>query len=114
MRNRLLGIMLTEKLRRENPRHDEDDTRLNPADRSTAYARLRETALTGNAAFFQTALADALAIDFATARALTGSSDTTPLITALREPKKFTRYYFEQDADRDAARQRRGEHHEGT
>jgi uncharacterized protein (DUF2336 family) len=84
MRNRLRGIMLAEQRRTENPRYDEDDTRLNPADKSTAYARLRETALTGNAAFFQTALADALDIDFTTARSLTETTDTTPLITALR------------------------------
>lgn len=79
MRTRLRGIMLAEKLR-----HEEDDTRLNPIDRSTAYARLRETALTGNAAFFQTALADALDIDFSIARTLTETSDTTPFVTALR------------------------------
>jgi uncharacterized protein (DUF2336 family) len=79
VRNRLRGIMLNERRRR-----DEDDTRLNPDDRSTAYAKLRETALTGNAAFFQTALADALDIDFSIARTLTGTADTAPLITALR------------------------------
>jgi uncharacterized protein (DUF2336 family) len=84
VRNRLRGIMLTEHRRREDPRHDEDGSRLNPADKSTAYARLRETALTGSAAFFQTALADALDIDFSTARSLTETADTTPLITALR------------------------------
>ncbi len=79
VRNRLRGMMLTEK-----PREDRDDTRLNPADRSSAYAKLRETALTGNAAFFQTALADALGVDFSTARGLTETSDTAPLLTALR------------------------------
>jgi uncharacterized protein (DUF2336 family) len=79
VRNRLRGMMLTESLR-----DDRDDTRLNPADRSTDYAKLRETALTGNAAFFQTALADALDIDFSTARSLTETSDTSPLVTALR------------------------------
>jgi HD superfamily phosphohydrolase len=41
-------------------------------------------------------------------------TEVSPLIRTLREPRKFTRYDFEQDADRDAARQRRGEHHEGT
>lgn len=41
-------------------------------------------------------------------------TEVSPLIKTLREPRKFTRYDFEQDADRDAARQRRGEHHEGT
>ncbi|RTM10984.1 MAG: DUF2336 domain-containing protein [Hyphomicrobiales bacterium] len=49
-----------------------------------AYARLREMALTGNAAFFQTALADALEIDFATARSVTGQSSYTALLAALR------------------------------
>ena len=41
-------------------------------------------------------------------------TDVSPLIRTLREPKKFTRYDFEQGADRDMARQRRREHHEGT
>ncbi|RAZ92966.1 hypothetical protein DPM33_03715 [Mesorhizobium hawassense] len=49
-----------------------------------AYVRLRETALTGNAAFFQTALADALEIDFATARSVTGQSSYAALLAALR------------------------------
>jgi uncharacterized protein (DUF2336 family) len=79
VRNRLRGMMLTER-----PRGETNDPRLNPADKSTAYARLRETALTGNAAFFQTALADALDLDFSTARSLTETSDTSLLLTALR------------------------------
>ncbi|OHV87011.1 DUF2336 domain-containing protein [Mesorhizobium sp. ORS 3428] len=49
-----------------------------------AYVKLRETALTGNAAFFQTALADALAIDFATARSVTEQSSYTGLLAALK------------------------------
>jgi len=49
-----------------------------------AYMKLRETALTGNAAFFQTALADALDIDFATARSVTGQSSYAALLAALR------------------------------
>ncbi|WP_201414300.1 hypothetical protein [Mesorhizobium sp. J8] len=49
-----------------------------------AYVKLRETALTGNAAFFQTALADALGIDFATARSVTGQSGYGALLAALR------------------------------
>ncbi|WP_376705063.1 DUF2336 domain-containing protein [Mesorhizobium sp. ISC25] len=48
------------------------------------YVKLRETALTGNAAFFQTALADALEVDFSTARTLTVSHNYTPLLAALR------------------------------
>jgi uncharacterized protein (DUF2336 family) len=79
VRNRLRGMMVAEK-----PRDSRDDTRLNPADKSSAYAKLRETALTGNAAFFQTALADVLDIDFSTARRLTETSDTALLVTALR------------------------------
>ena len=50
----------------------------------SAYAKLRETALTGNAAFFQTALADALEIDFSTARSVTGQSGYAALLAALR------------------------------
>jgi len=41
-------------------------------------------------------------------------TDVSAIIRALRDPKKFTRYYFEQEVDRDAARQRKGEHHEGA
>ncbi|TIV71733.1 MAG: hypothetical protein E5V89_08785, partial [Mesorhizobium sp.] len=48
------------------------------------YVRLRETALTGNAAFFQTALADALDIDFATARSVTDQSGYAALLAALK------------------------------
>ncbi|KQZ94185.1 hypothetical protein ASD64_04760 [Mesorhizobium sp. Root157] len=48
------------------------------------YARLRDTALSGNPALFQTALADALSIDFATARAMTGPSDYSSLLVGLR------------------------------
>src|SRR5690606_21303931 len=51
---------------------------------SPVYAKLRETALTGNAIFFQTALADALEIDFATVRSLTTSATYSPLLIALR------------------------------
>ena len=49
-----------------------------------AYVKLRETALTGNPALFQTALADALEIDFATARSVTGQSSYAALLAALR------------------------------
>lgn len=50
----------------------------------SAYVKLRETALTGNAAFFQTALADALEIDFATARSVTERSGHAALLAALK------------------------------
>ncbi|TPM37490.1 hypothetical protein [Mesorhizobium sp. B2-3-4] len=49
-----------------------------------AYVKLRETALTGNAAFFQTALADALDIDFSVAQSLTANQNYAPLLAALR------------------------------
>lgn len=38
-------------------------------------------------------------------------TQVSKIITALREPRKFTRYYFEHDLDRDQARQPRGDHH---
>jgi len=75
-RRKLRSIMLADRLA--------EDGSLNPSARSGTYAKLRETALTGNPAFFQTALADALDIDFATARRLMSSSDDTALLTALR------------------------------
>ncbi|MBN9221410.1 MAG: hypothetical protein J0I79_26000 [Mesorhizobium sp.] len=51
---------------------------------SDTYVKLRETALTGNAAFFQTALADALDIDFSTARSLVANQNYAALLAALR------------------------------
>jgi uncharacterized protein (DUF2336 family) len=51
---------------------------------SDVYVKLRETALTGNAAFFQTALADALEIDFSIARTLTANQNYASLLAALR------------------------------
>jgi uncharacterized protein (DUF2336 family) len=51
---------------------------------SDTYVKLRETALTGNAAFFQTALADALDIDFSIARTLTADQNYASLLAALR------------------------------
>lgn len=50
----------------------------------STFIKLRETALTGNAAFFQTALADALDLDFATGRTLTESATYSSLLVALR------------------------------
>lgn len=74
-RHRLRAIMASE-------RHG-DTVNINAAAGST-YAKLRETALTGNAAFFQTALADALELDFATARSLTDGNSYSSLLVALR------------------------------
>lgn len=48
------------------------------------YRKLREMALSGNAAFFKTALADALRIDFATAHSIATADDYSRLLTALR------------------------------
>ena len=59
-------------------------TSVNPFVGPATYGKLRETALTGNAAFFQTALADALDIDFSTARVLTEQSSYVSLLAALR------------------------------
>lgn len=50
----------------------------------TPFARLRDTALTGNAALFQTALADVLGLDYTTARSLTESATYSALLVALR------------------------------
>lgn len=63
---------------------DGETTSVNPFVGPATYAKLRETALTGNAAFFQTALADALDIDFSTARALTEHSNYLSLLAGLR------------------------------
>lgn len=49
-----------------------------------AYPRLRDTALTGNPALFQTALADSLGLEFATAREIASPSTYSWLLTALR------------------------------
>ena len=73
-RRRLRTMMLAEG----------ETTSINPFAGSATYGKLRETALTGNAAFFQTALADALDIDFSTARSLTEHSSYVSLLAALR------------------------------
>lgn len=62
----------------------EDGAAINTFLGQPAYVKLRETALTGNAAFFQTALADALEIDFATARSVTEQSSYAGLLAGLR------------------------------
>ncbi len=56
----------------------------NPFVGQATYVKLRETALSGNAAFLQTALADALEIDFSTARTLTENATYASLLAALR------------------------------
>ncbi|MFI0847706.1 DUF2336 domain-containing protein [Mesorhizobium sp. IMUNJ 23232] len=54
-----------------------------PADRSV-FGKLRDTALTGNDTFFQTALADALGMNLPAARAITETSSYSSLLAALR------------------------------
>lgn len=51
---------------------------------ASLYVKLRDTALTGNRAFFQTALADLLEIDFQAAGRIVGGSSYTWLLTSLR------------------------------
>ncbi len=48
------------------------------------YPRLRDTALTGSPALFQTALANSLGLEFATAREIASPSSYSWLLTALR------------------------------
>lgn len=59
-------------------------TNADPFAGADTYVKLRETALTGNAAFFHTALADALDIDFSIARSLTANQNYASLLAALR------------------------------
>ncbi|MER9298515.1 hypothetical protein NKI38_18745 [Mesorhizobium sp. M0621] len=59
-------------------------TSADPFTGADTYVKLRETALTGNAAFFHTALADALDIDFSVARSLTANQNYASLLAALR------------------------------
>lgn len=55
-----------------------------PRTGANPYRKLREMALSGNAAFFKTALADVLRIDFATAHSIAAAEDYSRLLTALR------------------------------
>ena len=50
----------------------------------SVYSRLRDTALTGNPAFFHTALADSLETGFAIVRSMVGTSSYTGLLPAMR------------------------------
>lgn len=58
--------------------------KINPLGTPETYPKLRETALSGNAVFFSTALADTLGVDFITASSLTASGHYSALLTALR------------------------------
>jgi uncharacterized protein (DUF2336 family) len=51
---------------------------------SPHYAKLRDTALTGNTALFQTALADAVEVGFPAARSITETADHSILTDILR------------------------------
>lgn len=50
----------------------------------SAYTKLRDTVLTGNASLFQMALASATGLDFQTAKSVTGTADQSLLLAALR------------------------------
>lgn len=63
---------------------DAESSSLDPFGRVVAYRRLRDTALTGNQIFFQTALADTFSLDMATAGSIVQPSSYAPLMTALR------------------------------
>lgn len=80
VRSRLRSMML--------PAGDPAPRSAQPADerspRPSTYGRLRATALTGNPAFFQTALADALGIGLRQARAIVGATGYSELVYALR------------------------------
>lgn len=87
-REQALGIAAENARRRlRSMMRTGDETAATNADLFTGadtYVKLRETALTGNAAFFQTALADALDIDFSIARSLTANHNYASLLAALR------------------------------
>lgn len=55
-----------------------------PLDRAVIFEKLRSTALTGRAAYFQTALADVLGIGFSKAHSILETADYDELITAFR------------------------------
>ena len=57
---------------------------MRPANSTAYHAGLRESALSGRAPLFQTALADALGLDFATARQITESDRPTDFAIALK------------------------------
>lgn len=85
-REQALGIAAENARRRLRSmmRTGDEATNADPFTGADTYVKLRETALTGNAAFFQTALADALDIDFSMARSLTANQNYASLLAALR------------------------------
>lgn len=64
--------------------HEAAEEAADPFGRETAYRRLRDTALTGNAGFFCTALADAFSLGMDVARSILDPSSYAPLMIALR------------------------------
>lgn len=80
VRGRLRAMMLPAGERAPRNMVPEEERLPRPA----AYGRLRATALTGNPAFFQTALADALGVGFRQAKAIATASAYTDLVMALR------------------------------
>jgi uncharacterized protein (DUF2336 family) len=62
----------------------EDDARTGIGFPERHYSKLRAAALTGNPAFFQAALADALGLDAATARSITDATSHSALLAGLR------------------------------
>jgi len=58
--------------------------RVDLGSREDMHSKLRDSALTGVSAFFQTALADALGIGFVQMRAIVATTDLTDLIAALK------------------------------
>lgn len=63
---------------------DDDATTIRSVAAPACFAKLRDTALTGNSTFFQTALADALGLNFRTARSITETTSYSALLAALR------------------------------
>lgn len=58
--------------------------RMQNSERPDPFPKLRDTALTGVRAFFETALADALGIDFRQAQTIAGQASFADLLRALR------------------------------
>lgn len=77
VRERLRGMMRSDKRPVRN-------AAVAAGDRQEVFVKLREASLTGDDTFFQTALADALRMNFATSRHIFVASSYSPLLAALR------------------------------
>lgn len=73
-----------QRLRAMMEHADKSKPAFDPSRAADNYPRLLRTALSGTRAFFQTALADALDIDFSTARAIVPPESCLPLMVALK------------------------------